>query len=143
MIATPFQKPERYIHCPACGKGEHQVSHLAIGMKTAWYCDEDDCGYRFSLHVLSDTEIELVVLDERRIKKLVTLRSSAPVTLIVEASSYLPDKELADRDEYFYNEHTCPMNFMRNVVEIVDENGDRDPHGIFEYVKTEPYREIE
>lgn len=41
-------------------------------------------------------------------------------------------EELLQDKEYFYNEHTCPTNFLD--VELICENGDTDPHGIFEFV---------
>ena len=46
-------------------------------------------------------------------------------------------------EEYFYNEHTCPTNYMTEVVKVISEDGNEDPHGIFAYVKTEPWRDLE
>ena len=38
-------------------------------------------------------------------------------------------------DEYFYNEHTCPTNYMQDVEAVIYEK-DADPHGVFEWVAT-------
>ncbi len=56
MIQVPFISPIRYIHCPGCGKGEHEVSHLAAGTVTLWFCDE--CGVRFRLHVIDEDHVD-------------------------------------------------------------------------------------
>lgn len=32
---------------------------------------------------------------------------------------------------YFYEEHTCPINYMR--IPLISFNGDRDPHGLFKF----------
>jgi hypothetical protein len=38
-------------------------------------------------------------------------------------------------EEYFYNEHTCPCNWIDDIIAIIDlNNGDIDPHGIAQYV---------
>ena len=42
------------------------------------------------------------------------------------------DKE---HDQYFYNEHTCPTNYMGDVEAVIYEK-DADPHGVFEWVAT-------
>lgn len=142
MIVTPFQKPERYIACPACGQGERQVSHLAIGQTTAWYCDSDTCGRHFSLEVLKTGDVLLAVLPERKVPTFVTLRSEQPVTLVVKGMQFVKDgdepKYPDDHDQYFYNEHTCPTNYL-GVEQVKTDDGDTDPHGVFVYVKTEPW----
>lgn len=35
--------------------------------------------------------------------------------------------------KYFYDEHTCPTNWVRNI-ERFTEKGDTDPHGVFQYI---------
>ena len=41
----------------------------------------------------------------------------------------------AEHDMYFYNEHTCPTNYMGDVEAVIYEK-DADPHGVFEWVAT-------
>ena len=62
----------------------------------------------------------------RREKTLVTLRSEGPVTLIVEAWR---DVDHADMDSYYYNEHTCPTNYLRDVLVVIQELDERVPVG--------------
>jgi ribosomal protein L37AE/L43A len=137
-VQETFQKTERYVKCPACGKSEHAVSHLPPETKTAWYCH--DCGAKFKVYVISHNFVDCeVVAGEKMEKRLVTLRSLEPVTLLVEGMVLLPDDGEEESLRYFYDEHTCPTNFMGQIVEIVDANGDKDPHGIFAFVKSEPW----
>lgn len=139
MIQNPFQKSERYIRCPGCGKSEHQVSHLPLGTETAWYCD--DCGVRFRLRVISADCVNCEVIPvESKEKRLVTLRSAGPVTLLVEGMVLLPNDDEEGHERFFYDEHTCPTNYMRKVVKVIDAEGDEDPHGVFAFVKLEPWK---
>lgn len=53
------------------------------------------------------------------------------------ASSDDIHKDDYDNNKYFYNEHTCPTNWINNVDFIIDQNSlSADPHGLFEYVKS-------
>lgn len=69
---------------------------------------------------------------------LVLLRLRAPladgknVHIVLSKSSSNTDEQ----DEFLYNEHTCPVNFLG--VEVITDGDDMDPHGIFEYVQTIP-----
>lgn len=144
MTQSTFTKPERYILCPACKKEDFRVCHLPTGTKTKWVCDE--CGVHFRVHVISADEVNTEIVEEVRTEKtLVTLRSEGPVTLVVEGlrhtSAKIPeDVDEFDRQErYYYDEHTCPTNYLSCVRKVIDEDGDEDPHGIFKYVKTEPW----
>lgn len=53
-----------------------------------------------------------------------------PVFFVVEGLS----KSDLDKS-YYYNEHTCPVNFI--PIEAVMTKEDNDPHGIFEYIRSE------
>jgi rubredoxin len=142
MTQTTFTKPDRYILCPACGKDDFSVGHLPIGTKTAWYCDV--CGVRFKLHVLVNNEVECEVIEgERKEKRRVVLQSSGPVTLHLKTFTISPGDDEEFHAEYYYNEHTCPTNFMRDVVKVIDKTGDDDPHGVFKFVSIEPWVEKE
>jgi hypothetical protein len=137
-----FTKPERYIRCPGCNGSDFSVSHLAIGVNTRWSCDK--CGCCFRLEVVSHDRVDCEVIQgERTEKTRVTLQSDGPMTIVVEGMRSVDDAAplpLGDGDEYFYNEHTCPTNYLR-VLKVVAPDGDEDPHGIFSYVKTEPWVE--
>lgn len=138
-IQRPFTKSERFIKCPACSKYESRVDHLPQGTKTAWYCDL--CGVRFRLEVLSDGRIECEVIEgQSKAKRLVTLRSEGPVTIQIATFTLLPIKDEIYSSRYYYEEHTCPTNYLRDVVKVISEDGDEDPHGIFKFVSIEPLK---
>lgn len=44
-------------------------------------------------------------------------------------------EEVEKHHQYFYEEHTCPLNFIKGV-EIIVNKGDADPHGLFTHVAT-------
>ena len=39
---------------------------------------------------------------------------------------------------YYYEEHTCPTNYLRAEMVIEADTMDDDPHGIFEFVDVFP-----
>lgn len=41
-----------------------------------------------------------------------------------------------DGSAYFYDEHSCPTNYIR--VEAVLTHDDNDPHGVFDHIRTAP-----
>lgn len=70
-------------------------------------------------------------------KTLVLLKidgRDGPIYFVVEGLSTWPTTlpELLEQARYFYEEHTCPTNFIR--VPMISEAGDHDPHGVFEFV---------
>lgn len=47
-----------------------------------------------------------------------------------------PDAE-KESTEYLYEEHVCPTDLLsREGVELISVEGDLDPHGIFEWVRS-------
>lgn len=74
-------------------------------------------------------------------KTLVLLRiqsfNNGPVFFIVEGLGSLTlagDEDFQGRQRYFYEEHTCPTNFMPcEAIYTADNN---DPHGVFDHVRT-------
>lgn len=141
---TAWPDGKRYISCPHCGGSKHEISHLKTGEDFGpWYCRERDCWYGFKGHV-TPTGAVVTILNERVIPTKVTLRTSEPITLVVQGLRFenMPgysEYEIAGHDHnvFFYEENTCPINALQRVIRVVDEDGDTDPHGIFGYVKTE------
>lgn len=50
-----------------------------------------------------------------------------------------PEQEY--HDEAFYGEHTCPMNWIRDIVTVISD-GDSDPHGFASFVRRVPEGEF-
>jgi hypothetical protein len=145
-MPTAKCKMKIFLQCPACEKGEFAVSHIVAGQSFGPWCCES-CG-TYVEGVREGATFELKILpDLKREKITVTLQSKTvpPITLKLNSWQYIPGTTAAppltperawDNATYFYNEHTCPTNFMREVAEIIFQ-GDSDPHGVFEFVSIE------
>lgn len=147
MIQTPFAKPDRYVHCPSCGKGDHRVDHLEVGGKAgSWYCDE--CGVAFKVEVVSETLVKTEPTDEKKFAADAHLvledPGLLPLTFIVRGMVFgkvgqTAEEVLKDKDDrYLYESHHCPTNFLQDVKKIIAVGGDDDPHGLFRWEKTVP-----
>ena len=140
MKATTILKT--FILCPHCGDGETLVSHLEIGQQFGpWSCD--DCGKSYA-GVRTETGADLELRDKFKLPITVTLRYIHDPKLIlkIEAWEYdfnfkETDSERADHHRYHYDEGTCPTNYLHIVDKIIFD-GDDDPHGLFEFVSSEP-----
>lgn len=128
--------------CPDCGSAEHEYEHLQLGYSFGpWYCDTCGCGV--SGKVLSDGEIEIQKSSDRKANTLVLLRlnvpgtEEAPIHIVVTSMVFYPDGAIPSidnhREEYFYEEHTCPWNYLRLPIKQGD---DTDPHGVFVHQET-------
>lgn len=131
----PYQKIINYAICPFCGETTSSVDHLLQETtETLWYCDK--CGGRYGLK-FENGKMFICKTDERKDKTLVFLQAGY-IVLIVEGLNLSGIG--TENNAYYYNEHTCPTNYMKDVIKVIDlRNRDTDPHGIFEYKKTVPY----
>lgn len=163
--ATILTQTRQYVLCPQCHE-EHFIEHLMHGdvgfrgigkdvgatTKVWWTCHSGDHRVEIILTRLEDGGIRADVTAEeikpehRRHEGLLLLRSANgdgtdPIYLVVKGS-YLPDKadaEGASHQAYYYNEHTCPINWTSDVVaairntKVLVYQQDDDPHGVFEY----------
>jgi transcription elongation factor Elf1 len=126
-----------YILCPACNKGESQISHLFDQVPRQfgpWSCDE--CGTRYEGWVNSPTDIEVRICKEKYSKVidvLVLEPQAKPLYVAVASKNY---GQGADSKRYFYEQHTCPTNWTREVQMLLID-GNCDPHGLFRYVGTQ------
>ena len=131
-----------YILCPTCGIGESRLDHLSIGRQFGpWYCDL--CGWGYE-GVRTQSGANVTPTLERSIKRLVKLQyvHDPRLTLMVEGLEHVGRDRLRDshkslemKHAYYFNEHTCPSNFLG--VDVIFEDDD-DPHGIFKFVETLP-----
>lgn len=129
---------KRYIECPNCGIGRHRIDHLFGGNRRPfgpWYCDECDYSY---VGVVDGDNITIEKSSEDSEQSLSFLRHG-DVILAVKGRVWDGDFD----KEFFYTEHTCPTNYL-GVEMVIDANtGDTDPHGIFEYLGTVPYVDLD
>jgi hypothetical protein len=135
-------KQQRYLDCPHCGGSKFVVEHLFDdlndksfkGKREAgpWGCKS--CGGYFNLTVFADGTLDITLETQK----------SVPITVLLEIP---PQKESIflkvasetygrpvtdDHNRYFYEEHTCPINWTRCVTEIKIGDDD-DPHGLAKY----------
>lgn len=123
--------------CPACGK--HRFSYVPEshdGRRWGpWYCDACGAGW-------CGTGTDMVeAARSRRVATYVLLKDPArDLYLVVRSGRTDPkwDDEEREQDRYFFEEHTCPTNFLGVDAAVLIENGwpDPDPHGVFKYVAT-------
>lgn len=148
--------------CP-CGNHRFEVQHIEVWTSAGpWYCDICRQGWRFTR---LPNGIQLTKHGEPLRRKLVKLAVAKQGVLILDTLDYGLEKNdapLGEGDEYLYNQHQCPTNFLRlveRVIALCDEpgckvTGDRwdlgdgkhghaDPHGFFAYVETLPWRDLD
>lgn len=131
-----------FLKCTTEGcDGEWRVDHLNPGFVTFWSCEECHAAFRIARLREWDFEIEPTGMKDSPIT--VTLRSQTvpPITVKVNAWRYTHSQhdskeEFEENERYLYDQHTCPTNWLSQVEEI-EANGDRDPHGLFEFVSVE------
>ena len=125
--------------CPECGSLEHSYGHLADGSTFGpWYCDECGCSVRGRV---TGESVDIELHTERKINTLVLLRLREPlatgeqVHVVVKGMTFCAPGETPDfeHDVYFYEEHTCPWNWLRLPIK---EDDDTDPHGLFVHQET-------
>jgi hypothetical protein len=141
MLAQPIHK--EYVQCITAGcKGDWRVDHLKKNPpQTAWWmCDE--CGYEFKItpRLLAAYDIEATGKSQTPTTVTLVYDGTAPIIFRLNAFKYPHEQdgtwvEYRANQKHFYEEHTCPTNWFRDVVQIEIE-GDKDPHGAFKLVST-------
>jgi hypothetical protein len=140
---TGKTKLKLYLCCPTPNcPGELSASHIKDGQEFGpWMCKTCNGYFKGRREGVS---FELTLMPELHTDKItVTLQSQTtpPITLRINSYQYSGPNPMNAEDawnhaRYFYNAHTCPTNYMRDVTEIIYE-GSSDPHGVFEFVSLE------
>jgi hypothetical protein len=130
----------RFVRCCVCDKHEFRIDHISIGQKVRWSCDY--CGNELHIAV-SAASCDVEPTGKLQTPVTITLRSKTvpQITLKLHSWKYAHSEdeskeEYEGHQQYFYDEHTCPTNFMSQVEQIIFD-GDTDPHGVFEFVSVE------
>jgi hypothetical protein len=133
---------ERRFHlpCPNCKDGGWRVDQLGIYDIVEWECPHCHTQSKIEPLGIYDFEVTPALIKRRKTPITVTLRSitEPPITVKVNAWKYdhsqdTPQEDFIEQERYFYNEHTCPTNWLQDIQQIEFE-GDTDPHGVFEFV---------
>jgi hypothetical protein len=135
-------KIKLFIPCTSCTEGNWQASHLPVGFKTKWTCQV--CRTQSNIERLDENNFEVVPTGRKDTPITVTLQSitEPKITLKLNAwrcahSQNESDEDLRSSEQYFYNEQTCPTNWVSQIVQM-EFQGDTDPHGVFEFVSVKP-----
>ena len=134
-------KVQYYVPCPGCLEGRHRADQVSIGQSSRWSCEE--CHTEFTISRLSEFDFETQVTGRKDTPITVTLQSitEPKITLKLNGWKYAhsqkdSEDDFRESERYFYNEHTCPTNWVHQIVQI-EFKGDKDPHGVFEFLSVE------
>lgn len=141
---------KRYVLCPHCEKGKvfYDYAFESLHLPTTvgpTHCGE--CGGTFMVRIgkLVDDKAEIVVMKEdRKVTKGLALLVRGNMLLVVKHTDYGHGTD----DAYWYNQHTCPTNYLRDAAVVMlrpDEkhkHPNADPHGLFTFVTRAEYKDL-
>lgn len=135
-------KVQLFISCLNCPEGSWRVDQLPISQTATWACGK--CRRCANIKRISEDQFQIISVERAMDEPItVTLRSvtEPPITLKLNTWKYFigqkeSQEEYEDNQRYYYNMHTCPINWIHEIKEIECE-GDCDPHGIFQFVSVE------
>jgi hypothetical protein len=129
-----------HVACPNCGETAGSVDHILDGTGPnsfgPWYCNA--CGRGYHGELLAGGEIELRLSDTTKVETLdhlVLLPQDKPVHFLVKGMAFVDEpgsRGDPGHKRNFYEEHSCPTNYIG--VEMIAVDGDQDPHGLFKFV---------
>jgi len=137
---------KQFVECPVCGNAESPVDHLENGFESLWYCRNHECGARFRISKVCDT-IHVDPTGEKNVPVLIWL-ARGDLVLLVRGDKLLSAGGVHENPnyEYFYNEHTCPENYLHETEVVlalqVDGSHDMDRHGLFKFVKATEWQDV-
>ena len=136
---------QTHVNCPWCNAvSESQIDHLRDGVWTRWYCDE--CGRAYTLTRTTDgATVEKHCTWKKDVRCLLEYIHDRRLKIVARGMIFSgPDGETEPIEEsishlrFFFDEHNCPSNMLRPGdtvdTDFIFEN-DKDPHGIFEFVR--------
>ena len=128
--------------CPHCGaRTDASVDHLKAGQSFGpWYCDECGGGYQGKAN---GAAIEVQKMSSRFSKTLDLLvlePHDMPIYFVMAGKTYHAKPDVDDDydgKQYFYEEHSCPTNWIGKTV-MISSDGDTDPHGLLKFIRSIP-----
>jgi hypothetical protein len=144
---------KRHVVCPACDKPAGTIDHMiedAIrlgepSMICGWYCEH--CGWEYRGHVFADGTAKVDKTGKRKIETRALLKLEplkGDVYIEVEGMTFLgvgetiDGKDLVEDSRYYYEEGTCPTNYLGSIREIWEGDYGMDPHGLFKLIDVVP-----
>lgn len=142
---STVQITKTHIVCPHCEHVDSSIDHLIAARRECswgrWYCDECGGGYEGTVSAEGAVTVQKAKCGEsftRGLDLLCIPPQQHPVYFVVLASH--PTGRDANGTRYYYEEHSCPTNWLRKIL-LVCVEGDQDPHGLIKYIETAPYNE--
>lgn len=145
---TPIETQESIridVICPLCKNHTFGLGHLLKYIENSkpyevgpWECNSCHEHFNFQLYKDKSVKIKQVERDIKYLPFITLLKSTHdnPIYLIVKDNQHVKQGEdVANYAAYWFNEHTCPTNWIKNVEVIIFEE-DTDPHGVFQFVRT-------
>ncbi len=128
------QKPTYLPHvaCPSCGFLS-VIDYTTIGQEYTWWCGNDECGkqYKWIQNENGSIDAEPTGITVRKNSVLLKLEPQKETIFLTVKGT----KDTRDNEEYYYNEHACPVSFLQNAEELFLGKRE-DPHGLFQYVRS-------
>lgn len=132
--------------CPHCNNRKFEYEHLyQQGVPGDWTWNCYNCGCYISFTMNKEFEIDVTNVKIAKYPKVLVLlqldpddgaRLEKPLYLVIETINYRHEEDLVEfckYQEYYYNERTCPSNYLGDTTVLY--GGDDDPHGIFKFVE--------
>jgi hypothetical protein len=131
-------KPQ--VPCPSCGTLS-AIDYCNKNQIYTWWCKNDPCGKQYKFIINDDWSTKTEPTGTIITRTAVTLKvKKTQDDLFIVVKGMLFDGK--DNSKYYYQESTCPVNLIREGLEV-RLGEDDDPHGVFEYVKTESLETFE
>ncbi len=146
--AQTITETKVYVACPNCGEAAGRIDHLFDGKahSTRWNCDECGWDYNLSVHGPDDVQTSVAETYRRKTYDLLVIPPRAePVYLVVNGTLFdckIGEEKDEDGKQFYYDEHTCPTNWV-DRIEAFCHDGDVDPHGVAQFVRSVPVPEYE
>lgn len=141
-----FTVPVEFVACPRCQAPITPLSHVLVHADKTYRCQCEKCGAGV-VFTHDGNEIKSGIADTRRhveIRILFCSQLTNPagehiwifvphMTPVTKEENVIYNSTFEAISRY-YNEHTCPTNWLRSADAIVTDTGgyiDSDPHGVF------------
>ena len=126
--------------CPHC----EEVTRLGVDhlkgrdTVTSWTCSL--CGHEIGIESKAGEIIVTKRDTPQQIKGLSLLRFPGSNTYFVFSGpvrKYDDEETRQSGDAFFFEENSCPTNWIKRCVAVISD-GDTDPHGFLEFVRSTP-----
>jgi hypothetical protein len=132
-----------FVVCPACNEeARYPINtaggHLEGSFTTKPTCDK--CGVKSSYEmtlvngVLTCEKVTQLGVEQKKCLSLLRYNKEGSMLYVVVMNWTYKHCEFDLDREYHYNEGTCPTNWLG--VTMIVEDGDPDPHGVFQFVRS-------